>query len=223
MSLLKTDGTFTTASAVGKPRISFPIPGDITAYTVDQDFMIFADNFAASALDAAHSTFTTAYLVGESPTQDLGGGVVRWTKTWATKPATRSEYESFAYNFIGFWYWTGGSASIGRPRRTATVLSRTEYKYFRVFSSGGDYTTVAAMHAANAVDAYRYTFATDTDADIDYLVDSTAYPAQRATTPSQSAYETLISGGTEIAAEDSTVRRYMGNIYEIATRYVVAQ
>jgi len=226
MAAFKTDGTFTTATIHGAARKSFPISGDITAIVVEQDYQIAFSSFAALALNTAHPVETAAYLVSESDLQDLGGGIAQWTRTYAKKPATRSEYETFSYRFPGYLGASAppyaqyyGEDPTGRDPLVKTVLSRIEYKYYRIFSSGGDYTTVAAAYAANGLAAQVYSINTNDEARVDYLFDGS--PA--ASDPTLTAYQALVTAGTEIVAEDSKLTRWMGNIYEISTRYVVAQ
>lgn len=221
MSAFKTDGDFTTASAVGKPRISFPIAGDVTAQIITQSFMQLFANFTPTALGTVHPDIATAFLVSEAELQDMGGGVARWDRIYSTIPATRDEYESYSYTFPGFVYFDGGITGDGRQPQTNHVPSRIAYEYFLIAASGQPYTTVSDMIAAEAVDGQRYVFTAYPNTDTEYLVDSTTYPGFLATTPSRPTYEALI--GTEIVAENSTYRRWMGNIWEVTTRYVVAQ
>jgi hypothetical protein len=217
-------GAYTTATLNGAYRQSFPIAGDVTAKVIEQDFQIAYGSFSALALNTAHATVTTAYLVEETPLSDLGGGIVQWTRRYATKPATRSEYETFSYRFPGY-LGTGnppynqyyGADPVGRDPQVLTVPSRIEYVYARIFSSGGDYTTVAAFFAASGQAAQVYSVSSNAEARVDYLFDGSP-----TSTPTLTAYKALVTAGTEIVAEDSKLTRYMGNIYEISTRYVVA-
>ena len=229
MSAFKTDGTFTSAALHGPARISFPFPGDSATKIIEQDFVVFFANFSALALNTAHATFTDAYLVGESPLQDIGGGVAMFTRTYAQKPATRSEYESFAYNFIGYLgdqlppydTWPGTGEQRGRDPFTKKVLSRLEYDYFRVWATTGDYSSVASIPFIEA-----QTYITDDTASerpVKYLTDTSINTAAGETIPTQQDYKALVIAGTEIVAEDCDIRRWMGNIYERVTRYVVAQ
>jgi hypothetical protein len=212
------DGTFTTATLCGAARLSFPFSGDVASYIVEQDFMVFFANFSAAALDSTHGTHTTAYLVGESALQDIGGGIARFTRTWAKIPATRTEYESFAYTFPG--YYPGPGTVDGRANMTRTVVSRLVHEYF-LCATGQTYTTPSAIPI---ISAQRYTLAGDNTAEVQWLVDATAYPfAAYTTDPTLPDYKALVSGQDEIVAEDSRLTRWMGNIYERVTRYVIAQ
>lgn len=220
----KTDGTFTTAALHGTYRRSFPIVGDNTAQIIEQDFQIAYGSFAALALNTAHASIATAYLVEEGPLNDLGDGTMQWTRRYATVPATRSDYESFSYRFPGYlgtlnppYNQYYGDDPEGRDPLVLTVSSRVEYKY-ALCAAGQTYTTPAAFYAAQGVAAQVYTINTNDEARVDYLFDG----SPSASDPTLTAYQALVAAGTEIVAEDSVLSRYMGNIYQIATRYVVA-
>lgn len=222
MSAFFTDGTWTTKEPTGKARIAYPIDGDVATYTIEQDFIQLRANYSAAALNALHSTQVSggdasAYLVEIGPHEDLGQGVIKWTEVYSTKPADRNEYESYAYNFIGYYgVWGTEETTIsGRPRFTQSVTSRLAHKYYIPGVDGG-ITTAADIPI---IAAQTYIYGTTTN-NVDYLAD--APPFSAATVPSRTTYEGWVSGGTEIVAEQSIVRRWRGGIYERVTRYVKA-
>jgi len=142
MSLFKTDGDFTLKWPIGKARKSFPIAGDLVTYQIEQDYMQLRSSYTAAAINATHYAAmgsasptdggdagdSAAYLVEIGPHSDIGRGVIQWTERYCTKPAARDEWESYAYNFIGYYgVWGINVVAItGRPRFTQTVLSRLE-------------------------------------------------------------------------------------------------
>lgn len=227
MSAFFTDGVYTSPVVIGPARISFPFSGDSATKIIEQDFMVKFSSFSALALNTAHATYTDAYLVGESPLQAVGGGLATWTRTYAQKPAQRNEYESFAYQFIGYLgdqlppydTWPGTGEQRGRDPFTKKVLSRIQHDYFRIFPSGGDYTDVSSIPFV-----YAQTYIADetNERQVRYLTDTTLNPVAGETIPSQEDYKDLVTNGDEIVAEDCDIRRWMGNIYERVTRYVVA-
>lgn len=101
MALIISDGDFTTAAVQGKPRRTYPFRGDTTTFYVESEWMQFFDNYTALALDTAHPSISSCYLVQESPLQDLGGGVALWTRTYSKIPISRVWYESYAYTVPG--------------------------------------------------------------------------------------------------------------------------
>lgn len=242
MSAFRTDGTFTSKWPIGKARISYPIPQDTTAYLLEQDYMQLKSSYSAASLNSTHYTElggasptdggstgdNSAYLVEIGQHQDLGAGLIQWTEVYASKPASRDEYESYSYNFIGFYGLYGGAnvtTVTGRDRFTQTVTSRVAYAYYRIFASGGDYTAVSSIPQ---IVAQAYVFGSTTN-NLDFLADSP--PFTTASTPSRTDYEAVMAGGSglgtgaaagEIVAEQSILRRYRGNIWERATRYIKA-
>jgi hypothetical protein len=218
MAAFKVDGDFTVATACSAARKLFPIPGDNTSFIVEQDFMQFFANFTPLALNTAHPTFTNAYLVEETPLQDLGGGVARWTRRYAQIPATRDEYETFAYHFIGFEgnFNIGSPLITGRDRFTKVVVSRIHYEYF-LCAAGQPYEDPGDIPI---ISEQQYLAAPGSDMPVDWLRDSPPFDVP--SDPTRAAYEAMIAAGTEIVAEDSRVSRWLGNIYERSTRYVKA-
>lgn len=228
MPIYATDGDFVTATMFGPARTSFPIERDNTAKIIEQDFMQNFDDFVPLALNTPHPEIAGAYLIAEMPLEDMGAGVAKWTRRYATVPATLSDYASFAYLFPGYlgvgnppysqYYFAD---PIGRDRQDETVQSRLENKYFLV-GSGGTYADVPAMMAAQGVDAQKYAVTTNADARIDYLFDETS-PGDPESTPSLTDYKAMVTAGDEIVAEQSFPEQYAGNIWRVITRYVVAQ
>lgn len=232
MSAFKIDGDFTKKWPIGKARISYPIAGDLTSYVIEQDYMQLRANYSAATLNSTHHAAmgggtatdggdtgnSSAYLVEIGAHRDMGAGVIMWTERYATKPAERSEYESYAYNFIGFYGVFGINVTTvtGRDRFNKTVMSRIAFKYYVPGVDAG--ITTAADIPLIAAQTYIYGSTTN---NVDFLADSPPFTA--ATTPSRTTYEGWMSGGTEIVVEPSIVRRWMGNIWERATRYVKAE
>jgi len=225
MSAFKTDGTFTSASAVGATRKSFPFDGDNSSFIVEQDYMIALSSFSPLALSTAHGTYTDAYLVKESPLQDLGGGIVKWTRTYAQIPATRDEYGSASYLFIGFlgvhvapYSQYDTLVNDERDPFQKVVTSRLTKEYF-LCAAGQTYTTPSAIPT---IEAQSYHFDGHPNNKVLYLVDPAINTISAETIPSLPDYRDMVTAGDEIVAEDSTLERWMGNIYVRSTRYVKA-
>lgn len=101
MALPFIDGNWTVANAIGKPRRTYPFRGDTTSFYVEQDFVQFLANFSALALNTVHPDIASCYLVQEGPHSDLGGGIVRWTRTYAKIPVNRIWYETYPHQVPG--------------------------------------------------------------------------------------------------------------------------
>jgi len=101
MSTFFEDGDFTEPVTCSLLRKSAPFADVNSFYIAEQDFMQFAVDFAPLALGTAHPVATSYKLVSESPLQDIGNGLVRWTRRYAETPDDRFLYEGFAHTFPG--------------------------------------------------------------------------------------------------------------------------
>jgi hypothetical protein len=198
---------------------------------LEQDFIQLRSSYSEAALNTTHYAAigsaspvdggatgdSNAYLIAISPHEDMGQGVVKWTETFCKKPADRNEYESYAYNFIGYYgvWGIGITAVTGRPRFTQSVTSRLAHKYYIPGIDGG----IATPADIPIIAAQAYIYGATTN-NVDFLADSPPFTA--ATSPTRTAYEALVTAGTEIVAEASIIRRWQGGIYERVTRYVKA-
>lgn len=99
-------------------------------------------------------------------------------------------------------------ALVNRPPFQQAVMSTVTYKYYLPGVTSG-ITTVADIPILTP------TLIESSDG---VVVDT--YTGT--TTPSLSDYRTAVSGGDTIVVEPSTLRRYAGNIWERATRYITA-
>ena len=234
MAAFKTDGTFTTATLHGPPRRSHPFNGDLSSYLIEQDFMVAFTSYTPLALNTAHPTFTTAYLVAESGLSDVGGGIAQFTRTFATIPTARDEYESFTAFFPGlidtgaatppYNQWWAGAGS-GTDPQTKKVPSRLSHEYF-LCAAGQTFTTPGAI---TIIAEQIFTLDSNTLARIEYLLPAGVFWSD--SDPTREEWITLQGGGTglgtganagEFVAEDSDISRWMGNIWERVTRYVKA-
>src|SRR5947207_7549242 len=146
------DGNFDVAEPIGLTVFSTPLRSTTAEYTFTQDWMMRRKRFAPTPLNTAHPSYrqfpdySDFKLVAEGPRQDVGGGMVKWSRTYAKVPASHDEFESYAYAFIGFLgLWTVGNLSTsvqatGRPRQSHIVTSRVQHDYF-LTGPGGSYAT----------------------------------------------------------------------------------
>lgn len=113
----------------------FGYDSDVQAKWFTQEFICNGQDFVPLAWNSTEVIgFDTYYLVDESNTQDAGGGMVKWTRTYYQKPPDRSEYENIVYNYTvayvkdsdtGIWIAFPTGASF--PLQVAT---RVDYKYY---------------------------------------------------------------------------------------------
>lgn len=246
------DGDFTTAQPQGLPKSEAPLPNTSTVYLIRQDFVQFAANFTALAFNTAYpiAPYTNFVLVEEGPRTDMGGGLVKWTRTYAKVPDSYSEFESFIYQYVGFIGTWGWQVSIsGRATVTLKTMSRVQRDFYLVGPSGsfsdpgGIPTTQTQKYRVN-VSGY-----TSWWLDVEAIGDSP--PLNEATSPTRALYTTWIanalasgwsspnvvstwgtpgapvfnapSGGGQLCAEDTQLSRWKGNIWMATTRFVLAQ
>jgi hypothetical protein len=131
---------FDTATAVSNPIFTAPFEDVNSDYMLEQDYMCLLDNFAALPLNTTHpdyGSFPAYYLTREGPKKDIGGGMVRWTRTYCQVPVQRSEPSSIIYNLIGYAV-TALPQIVGRARQNVSVSARIQFDYFLLDEATGD-------------------------------------------------------------------------------------
>lgn len=98
------DPRISVATAVTAAVFSAPFPGVNSLYLLTQDYQQFRDDYSPLALNTAHPEFSDFILCSESPQQDIHGGIVQWTRTYAKVPASRTEGRSIAYPLPGLTF-----------------------------------------------------------------------------------------------------------------------
>lgn len=225
MSAFKIDGTFTTASAIGQLARSYPLGDrDPTAILYSQPFMVFTANYAAPVLGSTNGTYATAYCIGDVNFEPLGQGLVTYTRQWATVPASRNEFGSFAFQFPGLYgtlappynaYWDGDIGD-GRDPVAKTVVSRLRHEFY-LCTTGQTYETPQEIPVLKA---FAVSLVGNADAVMPYCLPAGIFGSD--TVPTKEDYQADIAAATELVAEDSTIERYLGLIYSRITRYVKA-
>ena len=97
MAIIWQDGDFTIATADGPRRWMRPFDDSFAQVTFEQDYIQFEADFVPLALDTAHDDYPDAYLVREGELQGLGGGLVKWTRTYSRMPISRQVFESYSW------------------------------------------------------------------------------------------------------------------------------
>ena len=265
-------GPYGTGIPVSLPVFSNPIPGINAPYILKQDFVHFLDGWQPLALNTPHGVadFADYLLVEESEKQDIGGGVIKWTRTYAKVPESHEgDPEMANYSFIGMTIDLGSGASQTRDRQAWSVESRLLYDYFLVPSAAvtdpitgtthniadwGDIDQIREMVyvsqgaiggvtyggltlAVNYLNLAGTTLPTWPTADQyqDQISDALSNK-WNATKTKVVIFPTATAGhvagvidtassvlGGLIPIEPSRINRWMGNIYQRVTRYVLAQ
>lgn len=218
----KPDGFFPENAAkilpIGWPVFSSPIPVLNVPLVLRQEYFCHASKFVPTPYNTAHPDFPDFILCNESERQDAGANCVKWVRTYAKKPDTYSVAGSLSYNFIGFKN-TATLGGAGRDRFSRTVASRIQFDYYLI-----DANNIKSPLEVPIVDEYRYylnnagqTYQWFTD---NLFSEQVSDPAN-VTVPSMEAYLKLVKAKTEIVAQASTLRIWMGNIIERQTVYIL--
>lgn len=139
-----TDGDHTIHKAVSLPVFSAPIPGVKAKYSFTQDFQCFLAAYVPVAIGTAHPSagktpdYSSYVLCEEGPHRDLTGGVIRFTRTYAVPPQSWDDWETYAYNLIG--YLNPFYLTLVRPRRAINLPCRVRRDYFLEIGSAGNLT-----------------------------------------------------------------------------------
>lgn len=124
----------------------FGYDAEVQAKFFTQEFVVNGSDFTPLPFNSSVIVGgTTYYLVDESNTQDAGGGMVRWTRTYYQKPPDRSEYENIVYNYtlvyvrdIDSGLWISFPLGASFPLQVAT---RVDYKYYTTDDPANDIPT----------------------------------------------------------------------------------
>jgi hypothetical protein len=95
-----------TAVEVGSvPKVSYPFQsiGSTSAIQYERAFVQHGDYWSPLALDTADATYTSAFLIEETFPQDIGNGLVKWRRKFATVPSSFTSYDYDAYTFVGYY------------------------------------------------------------------------------------------------------------------------
>lgn len=185
------------------------------------------------------------FLVTEGELVDMGGGISKIKRTWASIPQTRNEVEQFSYTFTGY---SDEQTNTTREAVTIVVQSRLQYDYFifddfnitglNPFPNGPVLNADTGISPPSLIlpEQHYFQSADSDDVSNNYFLtpptvdDGPADDPKLGTYPNFTDYTGLVSGidtsngqAAEIIAEGSTMTRFMGNIWERRTRFVIAQ
>lgn len=232
------DGNLAVASPCGLPQFSAPVIATTEPYTFTQEWMQLLKNFIPLPLNTRHPSankvpdYSAYVLVSEGPRSDMGGGMVKWTRTYAKVPASHDEFEQYAYAYPAFYgvILAQGATTTdisGRLAFTKTVISRLRNEYF-LTGPNESYATPALIPIVGATSF----LASGTIPNLHTQVLTTT------TVPTKADYNGWITNATnlgfasgiapsgtnpgQLIAESSRLSRWMGNIWVRQTRYVLA-
>ena len=224
-----------TAVRLTDPALpTFPLPQDLTAIIYSIDYIQNALNFTPTALDTVSPDSGSAFLIDESRPRIQPGGLLRFTRLFSTVPANRTEFATGSFAFPAYKSTTASTTFL-RPSFTQTSVEKVNYVYTKTSDPGADLTISAKFQPLDS-SANKCNFvAADTTPTL------TQYQNYVSGTPGgailqEDDFKILMedgvdailmeSGGigtaTYIQSKETRVRRWKGNIWETATRYVYA-
>lgn len=217
------DGDFTEAQAISLTVKSAPFPRVNQFLVLTQDFRQNEDDFTPLDFNTPHDDFPTFLLVHESELQDLGNGVVKWTRTYVDCGAFvdgKAVAPCITYEDAGTINFTFPGinpellADGARNPLTMTVTARIVYEYFltgagQEFESPADIPVIPQFQVLTTL----YGLATQ----------NTFLLYNGLTNPDATEYKQMITDEDEIVAQDSNVSQWQGNIFQRITHYIKAQ
>lgn len=125
---------FTTAAPVAGFVPEFPFgESRPDALLITQRFWQTRADYLRPASNAQNcSAYPTARFCEDLNFRDLGHGLVEWTRLWATLPAERQEYETYAFRYPGIFDQ--------RDPFSVTQISTLTYNYYLI-GPGGSHAT----------------------------------------------------------------------------------
>ena len=290
------DGNFETARAVTQPFFSYPFEQNDSAM-LSQEFEILATEYQRTPISAPHPDFPQMFLVSEETLNINFANILRFRRTYAEIPQSRSEWESYANRFaglssgndqpeqfqvvaqsagrpydavtaaagftaavndrlaIGWEYDTGVATFRGIINRVAAAVALPDVQFpsyrFEYWSGGQTISVVPTFTTiTNISNSGRDPFTKVVQSEVKYdyflpgvsagitshsdipivttteILDTTGYKTESYapdSVPTRQDYEDQIRGQFMIVAESSTARRWKGEIFERATRYVLAE
>jgi Putative Ig domain len=229
------DGDFTEAQIAGIAEYEIPFPEDPRPYLYRIPYWQLIDHYEEPELGSA-GPLGGFYVGGaQASFKAIGGGVVEFKREFATVPASRSEYESFVYPYqLVQWKVEDGVFSASINEVPTTMMSRVQYDYFVVGGSSGLVSGSGGGSPFSGSNLGGWTLGTPTAGAIDSIplpkapramVDSGVFATYLYFMHGYQTIYTLggVPIGTEFLAEDSTMRRWKGHIYERKCRFLIAE
>ena len=190
------DGYKTPILLTINPNLNYPFRQDLTAKIYSEQYCQRPDYFTPLALDTPHPVHVNAYLVNETNPRPMGsGGLFKFTRYYATIPATRTEFQTTNFAFPAFKS-TSASTSELRGTLTETCVAKVIYSYTLTNDPTNDLVFTPKFQPLDSSSNKVNFVASDT-------------------TPTKTAYETKVSAEEYINSQQTKVSRWKGNIWQL--------
>ena len=143
-----------------------------------------------------------AYLVEESNPTLRNDGLFRWTRTYATVPATRVEYGTGVFNFPAYKTNTASILTL-RDNFSQSAVTKMTFSYLNTTDAGADLTITDKFQPVDSGSNKVNFVASDSS-------------------PTLVVYQGYVTAGTYIQARETEVSRWMGNIWQSINVEVIA-
>ncbi len=216
-------GDYTAARPVGGLRNESPLLPELNDVLIfHQDYQQRTDLFVALPYNSMNpDLITPAYLFDESPREDIGGNVSKWTRSWARIPTS--------YGKAGGVYPFTIPPFDGTPGRPAKKLPMAMeiWRDFFLCGNSGVYSSWQQIPITKAFAPYYVN--TDDPTDNNAILAWThgsfdgALADDGTTWPTLSQYRGWINSGARLQVEDDKVSNWRGGIYMRERFTVLAQ
>ena len=184
------------------PKKRFPIRQDLTAIEYDVTFAQRSEFFRPSKLGIRCPDNPNARLYAETDPADIQGGLVQFTRSFSTIPATRVEFEKGTFQFPEL-----RSVSTEDPYRasfSAQVIFKIIYSYIYTEDPENDLVLEREFRPTDTNGAF-----------VDFVASDTS--------PNGAEYQTKIAQKDYINSAETDVARWRGNIWQMKNFLVVAR
>jgi hypothetical protein len=182
--------------ALGQPSITYPLKADANYARVWEQTYFISGSYNFATGFQTGGMFSGSYIVQDSDRAAVGNDCYTFTRSFAEIPVNHNTFETFSYVYPGL---TTGHRSI----MLLTVLSRIGHEY--VYTATPE--TLPLSGVQRFISQYGW--------------DNTVLSSS--TLPTELTYSGWVVNGTEFVAEDSSITRYMGNIWDRQTRWIKAK
>lgn len=197
-------GNFVTPIRLTNNTIkTYPFRQDLTAVIYGEEYVQRPDHFVPLALSTPHPEITDAYLISESNPRSMGnGGLVKWTRNYATIPADRTEFATTNFSFPAYKTDSADATEL-RAAFSETCVAKVNFSYVKTADPATDLSFTARFQPED-----------DASNNCNFVASDS--------TPTRTVYAGYVTAGTYIQAAQTKVRRWKGDIWELQDMLVKA-
>ena len=182
---------------------TYPFRQDLTAVVYAEEYVQRPDHFVPMALSTEHPEHSDAYLIAETNPRPMGnGGLVKFTRSFATIPADRTEFSTTNFSFPAYKTLSADSTEL-RAAFSETCVAKINFSYLKTSDPATDLSFTARFQPVDASSNNCNFVANDS-------------------TPTKTVYAGYVTAGTYIQAAQTRVRRWKGDIWELQDLLVKA-